>query len=182
VLPSFPYEFLDQILQNFSVDVLSTLNFNKLNKHMLFALFGISSVEFEKIQIKIKDNLDNMSTRKEFKGFLSIILEQDINKVDFIKKLATFFDAGFRFCAYPTLFKVVSEGRKGRGKYVIEAFISIPSARLGERDEEEYLIKESEEGGGESNLYDIFNKKVNLEVDLDQKLFRFPRIVDVIIR
>lgn len=177
VLPSFPYEFLDQILQNFSVDILSTLNFNKLNKHMLFALFEVPLIQFQNIEIKIKDNVDNMSTRKEFKTFLSTILEKDINSPEFVKKMAQLFDAGFRFCAYPTLFKIISEGRKGKGRYVIEALVSIPSVKLGERDEEEYLPKDSDQ-----NVYDIFNKKVDLEVKLEQKLFRFPRIVDIIIR
>ncbi len=157
-LPSVPVEFIEQIKDDITVDPSCTMDFNKMNEYQLKTFFNFLDQRQVQQYLELRKNQDPFLQWAELETFLKEKMGIDETILNQRKK--DLFDLGFNFIPLPTKFQVISDGSKGRARYVIEAYISIPPNPIGVRD------REKEE-----------------EITLTPKEFtRFPRIIEYFVR
>ena len=128
MLPRWTDELVDLLRNEYTAQGAVFIDLNQITEEMLRLLIPtITDQEIEDF-FEFRDDSENPKFFNDVSDFKAYIVTQAniMTDKDFTDRFNGFKEQGIEFGVSPTIFKVVATGSKGRAKYNLEAYVSLP--------------------------------------------------------
>lgn len=128
MMPRWSDELVDLLRNEYTAQGVVFIDLNQITEEMLKLLIPKISEQEIVDFFKYRDDSENPKFFNNVSDFKAYVVTQAniMTESDFTERFNGFKEQGIEFGVAPTVFRITSTGSKGRARYNLEAYVSIP--------------------------------------------------------